>query len=93
MFELAYKYDIPGEVIGSVVTLWSEVSSAETLGQRVWLRSAAMAERTWNGNTYYSGDNRSSVLGRINAQGKRMRARGVKVAPVSTGLCEAKGIF
>lgn len=93
MFELDYAYPrLKGQVLGAVVTLWSEVSDDWTASQRIWPRSCAMAERTWNGATYYPGYDRMAVLRRLNAHGQRLRSRGVAVTPLADQLCEAKGI-
>ncbi len=93
IFEMDYLYpNLKSKVLGAVVTLWGEVTDEYTNQQRVWPRSSAMSERTWNGATYYKGYNKTEVLLRLNAQGRRMRSRGIKITPVATQLCESKGV-
>lgn len=78
--------NIKGKILGAEACLWSEVNNQYTQMPKLWLRASATTERLWNSKvntTSWQG-----VVGRLAAQGRRMRQRGLKFAPVTVELCE-----
>lgn len=76
------------EVLGAEAALWSEVSSDRTASQKLWMRAASLSERLWNPALYGGQPDYRSVVGRLAAQQARMRARGLRCAPLTVQLCE-----
>jgi hypothetical protein len=77
------------QVAGGVAALWSELNNGQTTLNKLWLRASALAERLWNpAEIDNASKDMKSLVRRLVQQGRRMRARGIKCAPVTVQLCE-----
>mmetsp|Transcript_36360 Transcript_36360/g.41447 ORF Transcript_36360/g.41447 Transcript_36360/m.41447 type:complete len:543 (-) Transcript_36360:1211-2839(-) len=75
------------KVLGLEVCEWGELHNDAVIFDRVFPRSAAMAEPAWSaqGHDY---DNLYSIFNRLNAWTWRIIKRGVPSGPISSGYCE-----
>ena len=73
-------------ILGAEAALWTEVSNEDTLDTYLWIRASALAERLWNPSIKQT---EVELVQRLVSQKERMQSRGIKVAPVSSSLCES----
>jgi hexosaminidase len=76
-------------ILGAEVCEWSEINDDGNILNKMFPRSAALAERLWSpyANQY---NNTLSVFERLNAWRYRVQARGVPSMPISAGYCEQR---
>ena len=86
LYKLQPSY--PGvNVIGGEVCMWGELANAHNIQQKIWIRASVLAERLWNSKIDLK-TSINDIARRLNAQARRMRARGFKTSVVSVQLCE-----
>lgn len=67
--------------------MWSEIANPYNIETKVWIRTSALAEKLWSSSISIASE-LNNIATRLHVQGERMRARGLKVSPVTVGLCE-----
>ena len=67
--------------------MWNEVGNQYTHQQKVVLRANILGERLWNEKIDVKED-LPKIASRLSNHAKRLRKRGLKVWPVTVGVCE-----
>jgi hexosaminidase len=81
------------QLLGAEGTLWSERANADVLEARIWPRLLSLSERFWSNFTdAETGVNQNHFMYlRIQEMINRMRFKGIKSEPITSGLCEREG--
>jgi hexosaminidase len=74
-------------VIGGESCIWGENTNRHNFDQKVTQRSSVIGERLWNDHVDINTE-LNNIATRLTAHCNRLRARGLKVWPVTVGLCE-----
>lgn len=74
-------------VIGGASCMWNEISNKQTFEQKVVQRASVIGERLWNADVDIK-TKLHNVATRLIAHADRLRQRGLKVWPVTVGVCE-----
>ena len=73
--------------------MWSELTDAVNLDQKLWPRTAAAAEILWSGAKDIEGRNRSQTEAspRLSVMRERLVAMGVRAEPIHMPYCTMNG--
>jgi len=78
-------------LLGAEGALWSERANGDVLEARIWPRMLSLAERFWSNFTSSEHNQNHFMYLRIHEMINKMRFKGIRSEPITSGLCERQG--